>query len=129
MKKSISLVEVLVSIVLLTVVIAASLQIKQNNLHNLEVFEQKSTNNSYISLSVSSSTSMRNKKVYLSDIVDFGDDDIRKELKEVKVNIKDDELEDVKLPKNDYIHTAKVFESTYTIEDKTVKKFYTFTLK
>jgi hypothetical protein len=130
MKKALSLVEVLISVMLLSIIITTILQIKQNNLLFLEKFKQTSINNSYISLLVTSKTNNRNRNIYLSDKIDFNDDDIRQELKSVKINIKDEELDDIILPQNDYIKTAKVVKSTYTIvsDDNLPKNIY-FTFK
>ncbi len=130
MKKALSLVEVLIAIVLLTVIISVILQIQQNNIFFLEKFKNNSLYNSYISLIVTSNENkLRNENIYLSDKVNLNDDDIRKEFKEIKINIKDIEDKDIDLPKNDYIKTAKIIKSIYTIEDKSAKTFYTFKLQ
>jgi len=126
-KSGISLIEILVSIAILSVVITAVLKIQQNNLHFLEKFKVSSLSNSYISFAQKEGKA-RNQDIYLSDIVDFKDDDIRKELKEVKVHIKDEEDTGIKLPKNDYIQSAKVYKSTYNVGGNT-KIFYTFTIQ
>lgn len=123
-----TLTEVLVSIALLSVVITAVLQIQQNNLNFLEKFKSSSLNDSYISFVVSNGEN-RNNDVYISDKVSFKDDDIRKELKEVKVHIKDEKDDDIALPQNDYISNMSSFKSTYTIEDGFKKTFYTFKIE
>ena len=132
MKKAISLVEVLISVALLSIVITAVFQMQQNNLFYLEKFKNTSLYSSYISLIVeqSDSSKLKNTTIYLSDKVNFDDDDIRKELKEIKIKIKDEEDIDVKLPKNDYLQTAKIIKSTYSISDsKASKTFYKFQLQ
>ena len=129
MKKALSLVEVMISIVLLTIIIASILQIQQNNLSFLERFKESSLYNSYISMVATVEDTKRNKTVYLDKVVRFKDDEIRKELKEVKVKIKDEEVDEIELPKNDYLQNAKIYQSTYSIDDKVVKSFYTFRLQ
>lgn len=130
MKKAISLVEVLVSIVLITTVIVSILQMKENNLFLLDKFKISILNNSYISFAVNVGEN-KNEKVYLSDIVDFNDDDIRKELKDIKILIQDKNLIDMKIPENDYVKSVNVIESSYILEQNNKKvnqKFYTFKL-
>lgn len=129
MKKALSLMEVMISIVLLAVVITSVLQIQQNNLYYIEKFKQSSLYNSYISFVAIVSDQKRNKTVYLDDEVPFKDDEIRRELKQVKIKIKDEEQKDITLPKNDYIQTAKIMKSTYSIDGKVTKSFYTFKLQ
>jgi hypothetical protein len=129
MRKAISLVEVLVAIILITVVIGTMLQMKSNNLFYLEKFKNTSLYNSYISLVINFDGKQEEETIYLDDIVDFDDDDIRKEFKEIKIKkiINDDE--EIKLPANDYVKTAKVIETTFKIEDKSFKTFYKFELE
>jgi len=131
MKQAISLVEVLVSIMLITTVIVSVLQMKDNNLFLLDKFSSSSLVNSYFTYAVESGEK-RNSTVYLSDKVDFKDDDIRRELKNIKILIKDQDLKDVSVPKNDYIKSVSVIESSYKLElkEKTMtQKFYTFKLE
>ena len=131
MKQAISLVEVLVSIMLITTVIVSVLQMKDNNLFLLDKFSSSSLVNSYFTYAVESGKN-RNTKVYLSDKVDFKDDDIRRELKNIKILIKDQDLKDVSVPKNDYIKSVSIIESSYKLElkEKTMtQKFYTFKLE
>ena len=129
MKKALSLVEVIVAIVLLTIIIATVLQIQQNNIFFLEKFKNSSLYNSYISLVVEPSNSLRDESFYLSDKVDLKDDDIRKEFKNIKISVKDTEDEEIDIPQNDYIKEAKVVKSTYLIDGQATKTFYTFKLQ
>ena len=134
MKKAISLVEVLVSIMLITTVIAAILQMKDNNLFYLDKFQNSSLNNSYLNFAVDSSSreEKRNKSIYLNSQVDFKDDAIRKELKKIKIFIKDTVLKDISIPKNDYIDSVGITQSQYSFiqNEKTItQKFYTFKLE
>ncbi len=126
MKQSFSLVEVLVAVSLISTVIVTTLQMQQNNIFFLEKFKESSTQNSYISLATSSSKTLRNKKIILSDVVNFNDDDIRKELKDIRVKVVDSKADNVKIPKNDFLE-GKVIQSTYST-DKVTKIFYTFKL-
>ncbi|MEA3384308.1 MAG: hypothetical protein U9Q20_06535 [Campylobacterota bacterium] len=129
MKKALSLVEVMVAILLLTIIITTVLQIQQNNIFFLEKFKNSSLYNSYISLVVETPKSIRNESFILSDKINLDDDDIRKEFKNIKISVKDVKEKDLELPQNDYIKNAIVTKSIYSIEGKTSKSYYTFKLQ
>ena len=132
MKKSFSLIEVLIAITLLSIVITAIFQIKQNNLFLLSKFQKSSKNNQLISLAVTNNlnpNNLKNTHIYLDKIVDFKDDDIRKKLKDIKVYIKDDEGKTIDLSNDEYSLKINTFTTTYKIEDKISKKFYTFRIE
>jgi len=128
-KQAITLVEVLVSIFLIAVVITAVLKIQTNNITSIEKFKNTSLYNSYISLVCKTDKqNNRDKNIYLYDVANFDDDTIRKEFKEIKIIIKDEKDKDLLLPKNDYLKVAHIQKTTYTIENKIKKIFYTFSL-
>jgi len=133
MKKAISIIEVLVAVMLITTVIAAVLQMKNNNLFFLDKFSQSALLNSYVSYTVvQPPNSKRDTKIYLDKQVDFNDDDIRKKLKQIKISIKDTEEKDIGIPKNDYIQSVNILKSSYNLEYKEKKiqqNFYTFKLE
>ena len=129
-KKAISLVEVMVSIALISTVIVATLKMQDNNIFNLKKFKENSLNNGYISLVTTVPIDQkRNITIRVGDKINLDDDDIRKELKDIKVFLKDKEAKDIDLPENDYIKTAKVLNTTYSIDNKIQKTFYTFKLQ
>lgn len=119
----------MVSIILLSVVIVSSLQIKQNNLHNLERFKDISKYDGYINLTANSVEDKADKNIYLSDVVDFDDDEIRREFKDIKIELKHTVLDEIELPKNDFIKSAQITKSRYSIQDNIEKNFYTFKLQ
>lgn len=127
-KDGFTLTEVLVSVILLSVVIMSILQMQQNSLNFLEKHTKSSLNDSYISFIVEQGEN-RNNEVFLSDKVKFEDDDIRKEFKEIKIKIKDEASKDIPLPENDYIQNMKSFKTTYSIDDKYSKIFFTFKIE
>jgi len=134
MQKAISLIEVLISIILITVVIVSILQMKNNNLFFLDKFKTSSQNNSYIGLAVQDNTddTKKNENIYLDKMVDFGDDDISIELKKYKITRKTKQLKDIEIPKNDYIKIVSVVETEYILiqEAHNIKQnFYTFKLE
>ena len=129
MKQALSLTEVLISVMLITLVIATVLQIQQNNIFYLDKFKTSALNNGYIALIATSNVSdNRNTNIILSDKIDLGDDDIRREFKKIKIKVKDKKLDNMPLPPNDYIKTANVVESSFSIGDSTKKVFYSFKL-
>ena len=129
MKKALSLVEVIVAIILITIVIGTMLEMKTNNIFFLEKFKNSSLYNSYISMVANKDKKQDNKNIYLDKEVDFDDDEIRKELKEIKIKVKQLDNEDMPLIKNDYIKNAIIIKRKYTIEDKITKVFYQFKLE
>lgn len=127
-KKAFTLTEVLISVMLISVVIAAILQMQQNNLHFLEKYKSSSLNDGYINYAATVNHE-QDTKIFLDSIVSFKDDEIRKELKEIRVNLDVEDGEDIKLPENDYITNIGSKKYTYTIEDEITKIFYEFTIE
>ncbi len=116
---------------LLSVIITTIFQIKENNLFFLSKFANSSKNNEFISLATIEKidpNKLRNSNIYLDKVVDFKDDDIRKELKNIKVNIKDKEQKELDLSTDEYTLNIQILKSTYKIEDKIQKDIYTFKL-
>jgi len=128
MRKALSLVEVLVAIILITIVIGTMLEIKSNNIFFLEKFKNTSLYNSYISLAIQEDNK-EDKNIYLDEVASFNDDEIRKKLKQIKIEIKLEDDEEMNLPDNDYVKTAKIIKTTYTVENQASKIFYRFELQ
>ena len=132
MKKSFSLIEVLVAVMLLSIVMVALLQVQQNNLFFLDKFKSSIKYDEYLSLATINQIrfkKLRNENIYLDEIVNYKDDDIRKKIKNIKVHIKDSKKNQLDLSTKQYKLAIQYFESKYTIEDKISKKFYTFKLE
>ena len=128
MKKALSLVEVLISIILISVVIAAMLQIKSNNIFMLEKFKNSAKYNSYIAMSVDT-INRKEKKIYLDSLFKI-DDRLRQELKKYKIAININTTQQLKLPSNSYVPTAQITELKYTLNDNIASKvFYIFKLE
>ena len=131
MKKGFSLIEVLISVTLLSVIITTIFQIKENNLFFLDKFKNSSKNNEFVSLATlleNKTNKLRNENIYLDKIVDFKDDDIRKELKNIKVNVKDKDVRELDLSTDEYTLIVNIQKTTYKIENKIQKDIYTFRL-
>lgn len=128
-KDGISLIEVLISIMLISVVIASIFQIQKNNLNFLEKSKTTIKNSEYISLvALTKQNGIINKDLYLNNEIKFNDDEIRKELKAIKINQKDKELDTLKFDDDKYSISIKTIETTYKIDTTTQKQFYRFTL-
>jgi prepilin-type N-terminal cleavage/methylation domain-containing protein len=129
-KKAFTLVEVLIAVALISIVIGALIQMGQNNLYLLEKFKAISVNNDYSSLSFYGidETKMSDQKIYLDEVVDFKDDDLRRELKEIKVIVKNEKLDDETIPTDNIVITKQITKTKLTIENQKEKDFYRFKL-
>lgn len=114
---------------LISVVIASIFQIQKNNLNFLEKSKTSIKNSEYISLvALTKQDGLINKDLYLNNEIKFDDDEIRKELKTIKINVKDKELDTLNFDDDKYSISIKTIETTYKIDNKTQKQFYRFTL-
>jgi hypothetical protein len=68
------------------------------------------------------------KNIYLDEVVDFKDDDVRRELKEIKVVVKNEKLEDEKIEADSFTITKKVTKIHLTTDNQNEKDFYRFEL-
>lgn len=129
-KKAFTLVEVLIAVALISIVIGALIQMGQNNLYLLEKFKAISVNNDYSSLSFYGidETKMSDQKISLDEVVDFKDDDLRRELKEIKVIVKNEKLDDETIPTDNIVITKQITKTKFTIENQKEKDFYRFKL-
>jgi prepilin-type N-terminal cleavage/methylation domain-containing protein len=130
MKKAFSLVEVLIAVALLSVVIVALIKMGQNNLFLLEKFKTTNTSSGYNSLAFFGidMNKTEDKNIYLDEVVDFKDDDVRRELKEIKVVVKNEKLEDEKIEADSFTITKKVTKIHLTTDNQNEKDFYRFEL-
>ena len=130
MKKAFSLVEVLIAVALLSVVIVALIKMGQNNLFLLEKFKTSNTSSGYNSLAFFGidMNKTEDKNIYLDEVVDSKDDDVRRELKEIKVVAKNEKLEDEKIEADSFTITKKVTKIHLTTDNQNEKDFYRFEL-
>ncbi len=130
MKKAISLIEVLISVMLISIVIVSLLQIKENNLFFLQKTKDTTKYNSYISaISLDNKNNIRNKNIFLGDEVKFKDDEIRRELKSIKIKVKDENLDPLELGNEEYQLKVNIKKTHLSIDDKIKKIFYRFSLE
>ena len=126
MRQSLSLIEVLISVMLISVVIVSMLQIKENNIHFIEKSKDSIKYNEYISMIAFDKST--NGKIYLSDKVNFKDDDIRRDLKNIKIEKKIENLESLEFSADEYNLRVDIEEISFKIDKKFEKKFYRFSL-
>jgi len=126
MRQSLSLIEVLISVMLISVVIVSMLQIKENNIHFIEKSKDSIKYNEYISMIAFDKST--NGKIYLSDKVNFKDDDIRRDLKNIKIEKKIENLESLEFSTDEYNLRVDIEEISFKIDKKFEKKFYRFSL-
>ncbi len=126
MKKSFLLIEVLISIMLISAVILALFKIKDNNLYFLEKHSNRAELNSFVSLVAlnSKDITIKNHNVYLSDIVDFEDEEIRRLLKDIKVKTKQNKIREEKISKEGITIDLQKHGNSYSIDNKILKKTY-----
>ena len=88
MKKAFSLMEVIIAVSILSVVMVTLLQIKSDNIFILSKSNEKSQLRDYVNIASSlNSTSNRNENLLLDKTYSFKSDELRRELKDVKVKI------------------------------------------
>ena len=98
MRKAFTLIEVMISVVIISVVIAALIQMFANNTHIFSSLSTKSKINSYISLFVANEEyGLRDKELSLYDLVrDFKlESELREELRDTKVEVVYKELDSI----------------------------------
>lgn len=99
-KSGFTLIEVMVAIMIISVVVMAMIEMHANNTHLFSVFQEKSKVMQYASFVVANNKiGLENKKTTLYDFVDEFEleDDLRRKLKKVEVNVLYQELETIDL--------------------------------
>lgn len=126
-KNAISLIEVIIAITLLSFVIVVLLNLKEQNIFLLNKVKNSFVNNTFISPLVYSSNlnELRNKNIYLSDVIIFKNDDNNRLIKKIKINVNDKLYLEEKLDLSIKQIEFKQIKSTYKIQNNT-KIFYTF---
>lgn len=127
-KKSLTLIEVLISVALISIVIFSLLQIKSNNLDIVSFITKSEENSSYLYItalsSKISSISKRRENIYLKDLLKINSDDTRRELKDIKIAVKDTPINSINLE----LFKLVVYQSSYKY-NHTNKNFFTFRLE
>jgi prepilin-type N-terminal cleavage/methylation domain-containing protein len=132
MKKAFSLMEVIISIVILSVAMIALLQIKSENIFLVSKSNENTKANDYILLSIDFRDEILNKNedIFLDKKYTYLNDNVRKELKDIKISIKDDKIESNSIQSNLNNINTTIFSRTYSLENSNIKKkIYSFKIE
>lgn len=113
-RKGFTLIEVMISVVIISVVILALLEMFANNTHIFSTLTQKSKINSYVSLFIANPDyGLEDKKISLDDLVsDFTlESDLRRKLKETKAEIIYQELDTIDMREYEEEDSTEISEN------------------
>ena len=133
MRKSFSLMEVIIAVMILSVVMVALLQIKTENIFLISKTNERVKLNEYIQLSVDlkkvNEESTKSTEIYLDEKYPFVNEDIRKELKEIKVVIREEKEDEYKIETPTQDLNITTYSRTYNIENDIKKKIFNFKIE
>jgi Zn-dependent metalloprotease len=125
--------EVIVAVMLLSVVMVALLQIKSENIFLISKTNDRVKLNEYIQLAVDlkkvNIDSQENIEIYLDKKYPFLNDDIRKELKEIKVVIREEKEDEYKIKTSTQDLEITTYSRIYSIDNDIKKKIYNFKIE
>ena len=132
-KKSFSLMEVIIAVMILSVVMVALLQIKTENIFLISKTNERVKLNEYVQLSVDlkkvneeNIENIENIEFFLDKKYPFVNDDIRKELKEIKVDIREKKEGIRKIETTSEDLNIIIYSRTYSINEDIKKKIFNF---
>ena len=132
MKKAFSLMEVIISVVILSVVMLTLLQIKSGNIYLVSKSDQKSKINDYILMAVDFNNKIidKNKSVLIDEKYNYINNEIKEELKNKKINIKDEKLESESIKSDRNSINITTYYRTFSLENSDIqKKIYSFKIE
>lgn len=122
--------EVIIAVIMLSVVMLTLLQVKSDNIFVMKHSNEKAILKDYISLSINlKEVSNRNENIFLDKLYSFDNDDLRKELKKIKIKIKDKELDTKTYDIEGQNFAITTYSTTYSLDDDTKKEIYSFKLE
>ena len=129
-KKSFSLMEVIIAVMILSVVMVALLQIKTENIFLISKTNERIKLNEYVQLSIDlkkvNEESSEDIELFLDKKYPFVNDDIRKELKEIKVDIREKKEDEYKIETPSENLNVTIYSRTYSINEDIKKKIFNF---
>ena len=132
MKKAFSLMEVIISIVILSVVMITLLQIKSDNIHLVSKSDKKVKINDYILLAIDFKNEILNKNedIDISKNKKYENEDIQQELKDTNVIIKDEKMKLESINSRFNSLNITTFTRTFNLDNTDVKKkLYSFKIE
>lgn len=122
--------EVIIAVMILSVVMVALLQIKTENIFLISKTNERVKLNEYVQLSVDlkkvNEESSEDIELFLDKKYPFVNDDIRKELKEIKVNIREKKEDEYKIETPSENLNVTIYSRTYSINEDIKKKIFNF---
>ena len=131
-KDAFSLMEVIISVVILSVVMMTLLQIKSDNIFLVSKSEEKNKSNDYIlmALSFNDNISNKNETILLDKKFVYENEEINNELKDKKIFIKDEKIESISIESSTNSINITNFYRNFSLENSdTQKKIYTFKIE
>lgn len=135
-KKSFSLMEVIIAVMILSVVMVALLQIKTENIFLISKTNERIKLNEYVQLSIDlkkvneeNIENIENIEFFLDKKYPFVNDDIRKELKEIKVDIREKKEDEYKIETPSENLNVTIYSRTYSINEDIKKKIFNFKIE
>ena len=125
-KKAFTLIEVIISISLLSIVITTVLKIKENNFLNIEKFKNINSDMELLSIAsiVGNNKKDNNSHFYLDEIIKNANDELHKKLKNTKVYVKSKTKDSINIDDK----TITINETKYSIDKRASTKIYTFSI-
>ncbi len=116
--------EVIISVMILSVVMLALLQIKSQNVFMITKADEKAKINDYILLGMDFTQVQQeeNSEVRLKDRLVFENEEIRKELKDLKIKIKTNDKEEYKIKTDKDDINLSIISNTYSLDEEENKK-------
>jgi prepilin-type N-terminal cleavage/methylation domain-containing protein len=128
-KKAFTLMEVIISVVLLSVVMITLLQIKSENIFMVSKSDERAKINDYILMAIDFNDTIldKNENINIENKYKFENEKLRAELKDIKVSIKDENLDSLTLESNHNSLNFTTYYRSFFIENSDIKKkIYTF---
>ncbi len=130
MKKSFSLIEVIISIILLSVVMISLLQIKSDNIFLLNKNDKNSKLYDYIYLAMNTKNEIdKNDNIHLDNIINFNNNDLIKEFKNIKIKVKSQKISTQVIKNNIRDLNIITYSTSHNIKDDLKKNIYTFKIE
>ena len=125
--------EVIIAVMILSVVMVALLQIKTENIFLISKTNERIKLNEYVQLSIDlkkvNEESSEDIELFLDKKYPFINDDIRKELKEIKVEIKKKKEDEYKIETPSENLNVTIYSRTYSINEDIKKKILNFKIE
>ena len=128
-KKAFTLMEVIISVVLLSVVMITLLQIKSENIFMVSKSDERAKINDYILMAINFNDTIldKNENINIENKYKFENEKLRAELKDIKVAIKDENLDSNTLESNHNSLNFTTYYRSFFMENSDIKKrIYTF---